>query len=160
MTEDGSKNAGRERKARDLVDRLVLGPCDSRFGQYLFEFFCRLPDDAFGFFESRGPATRVIQPAMNTFAPLDLPQDDSKVSRLTLILFVSNLCDYDRNDVLYTIAHEFAHVYLGHRSLYCRTHKKIIEADADTLVMKWGFEGELRGAQWSYIFGTNTESSS
>lgn len=147
--------AARQAYATDLVDRLILGPCDDRFGQYLLEFFCRLPENAFDFF-ARAPGLRVAQPAMNSFVTFNSGQGDPEIPLRTIVLFISNLCEYGRNDVLYTIAHEFAHVYLGHKPLYCRTHKRIIERDADTLVVTWGFEQELRGAQWSYLFGRNT----
>ncbi len=53
------------------------------------------------------------------------------------------------DEITYTIAHEFAHVYLGHPHL---TQSIDIEIEADKQAIKWGFEEELRNAGSSYIY--------
>ncbi len=53
-------------------------------------------------------------------------------------------------DRIYTIAHELAHVYLNHPPGYSMEKQ---ELEADQLVVKWGFEDELRACPYNYLYG-------
>jgi hypothetical protein len=66
------------------------------------------------------------------------------------MMFVSDLCGHPLDEILYTIAHEFAHIYLGN-STYIDNSEMEIEADKQ--VIKWGFEKELKLSSQSYICG-------
>ena len=60
-----------------------------------------------------------------------------------------------KDEALYTIAHELAHIYLKH-SKHIGTHNseglKDREIEADTQVIQWGFEKELRETSFNYIY--------
>ncbi len=64
------------------------------------------------------------------------------------ICFVSDVCKQSKPKIIYTIAHQFAHAFLGH-SYHCSEDSKC-EYEADQQVIKWGFEKELIKSGISY----------
>ncbi len=71
---------------------------------------------------------------------------------MVLVVFVTNFSMQESHEILYTIAHEFAHVFLGH---YDRTkwRGEQSEIEADRQVIKWGLERELRASPSAYLHG-------
>ncbi|MCK7513097.1 MAG: hypothetical protein MZV70_59800 [Desulfobacterales bacterium] len=113
---------------RDLVDRIILGPCDDRFGQKSPGVLLQAAGECLRFLR-RAPGLRVTQPAMNSFVTFNSGQGDPGIPLRTIVLFISDLCQYGSNDVLYTIAHGICPRFTWDTGpLYCRTHKVIIEA--------------------------------
>lgn len=55
----------------------------------------------------------------------------------TFVCFTSDLCSVPDHHAKYIIAHELAHVKLGHSTRSVTQHD---EDDADQLAFKWGFE--------------------
>ena len=120
---------------------------DPRFDSYLTDVLKRLPQDAFDFFSAKN--LMFIQPPGNSFFEFD-----ADLLEHTLLIFTSDLCDESQAVILYTIAHEFAHVYLGHKQL---TDDPYVELEADKQVIAWGFENELRKSGSSYLYGSGKE---
>ena len=71
-----------------------------------------------------------------------------------LIVLNPSLLSRKRSEILYTMAHEIAHAFLGHDSLVRSIEDaRNKEIEADTLVIKWGFEKELRACPDNYLYG-------
>jgi len=97
---------------------------------------------------------RVIQPVVNTVIELNdlnLSMRDEQ-GRITLLVFHSALCDRPEWEITYTIAHEFAHVFLGHATNDINVDREC-EKQADRQVIEWGFEEELKKTPYNYIYG-------
>jgi hypothetical protein len=95
---------------------------------------------------------RIIQPVVNTVIELNdlnLSLRD-ECGRIMLVAFESKLCDRPPHETTYIIAHEFAHVFLGHATNKMRMDEQC-EILADEQVIKWGFEEELEGSSFNYI---------
>ena len=81
---------------------------------------------------------------------------------ITYIEFESELCRKaeSKSDIIYTIAHEFAHAFLGHEKYapeVSQDSPKIdepepAEIEADKLVKRWGFDKEMRESGASYLY--------
>ena len=71
-----------------------------------------------------------------------------------LVCLSSNILKRSKEESLYTIAHELAHVYLEHPKTTSRI-EEISDRDreADKQVIKWNFDSELRQKQFNYIYG-------
>lgn len=114
---------------------------------------------------------QILQPTANSFFYLDryrlcrsyrevsetekvkfkCPADKDETRNMIFIMFESSLCGFPRDEIIYTIAHEFAHVYLNHPD-YAPAKDKV-EIAADMQVIECGFEKELRASNHSYIYG-------
>jgi hypothetical protein len=70
-----------------------------------------------------------------------------------LVFFQTDLCNQEKKDdeILYTIAHELAHLFFEHDAQSDLCAK---ENEADRKVIEWGFEKELRATPHNYLFGT------
>ena len=86
----------------------------------------------------------VVQICANTVMKYSTQNDEE----VTFICFTSDLCNLDESKIVYIIAHEFAHAFLGHDG----TGSCEIELQTDQKVIDWGFEKELRESEISYIF--------
>jgi hypothetical protein len=90
---------------------------------------------------------------------LHLTVEDGRYDRMVSIWLVClspEILKIKKNQSLYTIAHELAHVYLEH-SRHVGVSKKEelreIEREADKQVIKWGFKSELDETPWNYLYG-------
>ena len=71
-----------------------------------------------------------------------------------LVCLSSDILNRSKKEALYTLAHEFAHVYLE----IPNTESKIDEfmereKEIDKQIIKWGFESELKETKKNYICG-------
>jgi hypothetical protein len=136
----------REEYYYQFTKRIIL-PCDSNFPHCLRAFIERLPiDDLEELAYDRNII--LIQPYGNSFMRLDL-ENNRFMRELVIIFFTSNLCTLPMHEILYTIAHEFAHVFLKHPEWVDR--RDDIEIEADKQVIKCGFEEELKKCD-NYIY--------
>ncbi len=78
-----------------------------------------------------------------------------KVQNITMILFSSDFCDKPLSEIHYTIAHELAHVFLGHtdfkKGKLLLKKRNETEIKTDRQVIKWGFKKELEESGIGYI---------
>ena len=63
-----------------------------------------------------------------------------------LVVFVTNFSKCPAHEIMYIIAHEFAHVFLNHY-VKARFMGADSEVEADEQLKKWGFEEELKREQ-------------
>jgi hypothetical protein len=71
-----------------------------------------------------------------------------------LVCLSSDILKRSREESLYTIAHELAHVYLEHPKTTSRIEEfSERERKADRQLIKWNFESELRQTPFNYIYG-------
>ena len=70
-----------------------------------------------------------------------------------LVFFQTDLWNQGKKDdeILYTIAHELAHLFFEHDA---QSELSAKEEEADRKVIEWGFEKELRATPHNYLFGT------
>jgi hypothetical protein len=136
-----------------IVDHLIqriIGSDDFNFKYYFRECLMRLPlrDLKAITYEKN---IHILKSTANTVLSIDpLLYDPGKGDRV-LIVFVTNFSKCPSHEIMYIIAHEFAHVYLGHydRSQWAG-HKS--ELEADDQVKKWGFEEELKKSSFDYTY--------
>jgi hypothetical protein len=57
-----------------------------------------------------------------------------------LIVLSNELCGRPIEDAMWTVAHELAHLYLGHVEPGKKLDMRALEPDADRLAVSWGFE--------------------
>jgi len=126
---------------------------DERLRDHIANTLNRLPEEDLDYL-LYNRVMRVIQPVVNTVIELNelnLSIKDEK-GRITLLVFHSALCDRPLEEITYTIAHEFAHVFLGHATNDISVDKEC-EEQADRKVIEWGFEEELKKTPYNYIHG-------
>ncbi|SRR6266566_1749881 len=98
--------------------------------QHLIE---RVPDDVFDTLD-----VLVFAPGPHLYGqvyPGILPSKSEQPK--TFIYLAPSLEEQSQQDVDFTVAHEFAHVYLNHEQ--AARNPSAIEDDADALVETWGF---------------------
>ena len=77
---------------------------------------------------------------------------------VNIVALSSGIIDESISNSVYTIAHELAHAYLGHKQYVpSLSVAKNHEMEADQQVIKWGFEKELRANPDNYLFGNGIE---
>lgn len=126
---------------------------DERIRDHIAKTLNRLPEQDLDYL-LYNRVMRVIQPVVNTVIvlnDLNLSMRDEE-GRITLLVFHSGLCDKPADEITYTIAHEFAHVFLGHATNDINADKEC-EKLADRQVIEWGFEEELKKTPYNYIYG-------
>jgi hypothetical protein len=57
-------------------------------------------------------------------------------------------------EAVYAFAHELAHVFLDYPRSFS---EEAMELEADRLVVKWGFEEELRACPYNYLYGVGLD---
>lgn len=135
-----------------IIDHLLLRiiHCDDyNFRYYLKECLIRLPvEDLRAIAYERN--IHLVSSMSNTVVHLDPVIFDPGKGDRVLVIFTVNFSKCEPHQLVYVIAHEFAHVYLGH---YDRRQwkGKASEEEADRQVIKWGFERELRRSRSSYL---------
>jgi hypothetical protein len=140
----------RDREA--VLDHLmarILGSDDYNFRVYLKECLMRLPlEDLKSLVYERN--IHILATLGNAVVNLDPVLYDPGKGHMVLIVFTANFSKQQPADILYIIAHEFAHVFLGH---YDRARWKggESELEADRRVVQWGFGRELRQAASAYL---------
>ena len=93
---------------------------------------------------------------------------DIVCKEITYVEFESELCEKaeSESEIVYTIAHEFAHAFLGHGRMEVESGYDPIkmmnephpcEIEADVLVKKWGFDKEMRESGASYLYHWDEE---
>ncbi len=71
-----------------------------------------------------------------------------------LICLNSDILKRSKEEAIYTIAHELAHVYLELPKTTDRIEEfSQYEKEVDNQVIKWGFQSELRQTQFNYNYG-------
>jgi len=126
----------------DHMVRKIVGTDDFNFTYYLRECLMRLPDhDLKGIAYERN--VHILKTTANTVLDLRPILYAAGKGDNVLVVFVTNFSRCPPHEVMYIIAHEFAHVYLGHYD-ETRYMGEQSEAEADDLLLKWGFEEELR----------------
>lgn len=77
-----------------------------------------------------------------------------KMIGIWLVCLSSDILKRTKDETLYTIAHELAHVYLEHGKWASELDDfSKRELEADKQVIAWGFESELRQSPFNYIYG-------
>lgn len=139
-------------RKESIIDHLLLRIVhsdDYNFRYYLKECLIRLPlEDLRAVAYDRN--IHVMNSRGNTVLGLDpIFYDPGKGDRVLVVLVV-NFSKCEPHEIIYIIAHEFAHVFLGH---YDRTKWKDEESEleADRQVIKWGFERELKRSNSHYL---------
>jgi len=74
-----------------------------------------------------------------------------------LVCLSSDILNKSKKESLYTLAHEFAHVYLEFPNTES-TIEGVLEREneIDKQVIKWGFESELRHTELNYMYGNGS----
>ena len=71
-----------------------------------------------------------------------------------LICLSNDLLAADKDEFIYTLAHELAHSYFEHSGVASSIEKlKACEIEANRKVVEWGFEVELKKCPDSYLYG-------
>ena len=71
-----------------------------------------------------------------------------------LVCLSSDILNRSKEEALYTLAHEFAHVYLEIPNTESRIEEFMErENEIDKQIIKWGFESELRQTKKNYMCG-------
>ncbi len=143
-------NDGAEKKL--IIDHLLLrllGCDDYNFRFYLRECLCRLPVGDLRTIVYERDVHVLVTRGNTVIDPDPILFDRGRGDRV-LVVFVTNFSRSTPSEMLYTIAHEFAHVFLRH---YDRANWRGYESEleADRQVVAWGFERELREAGFSYL---------
>jgi hypothetical protein len=145
----GPDEAIEKKMVMDHLLLRLLGTDDYNFRFYLRECLARFPlaDLKSIVYEKNLHVVATMQNAVVSAEPV--LYDAGKGDRV-LIVFATNFSKCKPHETLYIIAHEFAHVFLGH---YDRANWKgeESEVEADRQVVKWGFERELRESGFSYL---------
>lgn len=126
---------------------------DERLRDHIANTLDRLPEQDLDYL-LYNRVMRILQPVVSTVIELNdlnLSVRD-ETGRITLLVFHSDLCDKPLPEITYTIAHEFAHVFLGHATNDINVDKDC-ERQADRQVIEWGFDDELRKTPYNYIYG-------
>ena len=135
-----------------IAERMITGafPCENDLEVYLPQVLSRIPEKDLEYLLFELDIV-IMQFAANTVIKFETPEE---VIGKTFVAFQSNLTELSKSKRTYIIAHEFAHVFLGHdHGMIERVPEAEIEAD--NLVIKWGFEKELRESGLSYLEGSN-----
>jgi hypothetical protein len=76
-----------------------------------------------------------------------------------LVCLSSDILNRTKEEALYTLAHEFAHVYLKFPNTESRIEEFMErEKEIDKQIIKWGFESELRQAKKNFMYEEKTRS--
>jgi hypothetical protein len=139
-------------RKESIIDHLLLRIVhsdDYNFRYYLKECLLRLPvEDLRAIAYDRN--IHLVNSVSNTVLHLDpILYDPGKGDRV-LVVFVVNFSKCEPHEILYVIAHEFAHVFLGHYDM-TKWKGEASELEADRQVIKWGFERELRRTDSRYL---------
>ena len=135
-----------------LFDHDLSAVYDERLRSAIAETLNKLPEDDLDYLLYE-KVLRIIQPIVNTVIELNdlnLSLRDS-TGKIMLMAFESTLCDRPDHEITYIIAHEFAHVFLGHATNIAELSAEC-EVEADEQVIRWGFEKELKGSPFNYIY--------
>lgn len=141
----------------DFLLRRIVHSNDYNFKHYLEECLLRLPlGDLKAIAYDRN--IHIMSSTANTVVHLDPMVYDSGKGDRVLVVFVVNFSKSYPHETLYTIAHELAHVLLGHYDR-ARWKGEESELEADRQVVRWGFEREMRMSGSHYLAFTDDESS-
>jgi Zn-dependent protease with chaperone function len=133
----------------DHLAARIIGADDYNFRYYLKECVERLPlEDLRVIAYERN--VHILVTAGNAVVGLEQVLYDQGKGDMVLVVFTTNFSKKAPHEVLYIIAHEFAHVFLGH---YDRTKWRggEGEAEADRQVIRWGLERELKASPSAYL---------
>ena len=127
-----------------LIDQMVqriIGSDDFNFIYYLRECLMRIPlNDLKSITYDRD--VHILKTTANTVLDLDPLFYNRGKGDKVLVVFVTNFGKCPPHEIMYIIAHEFAHVYLGHYDK-ARFAGEQSETEVDDQLKKWGFQEEL-----------------
>ena len=134
-----------------LIDQMtyrIMGSDDFNFTYYLRECLMRIPlRDLKSIVYDKD--VHILKTTGSTVLGLDpLFYSPGKGDRV-LVIFVGNFSKCPPHEIMYVIAHEFAHLYLGHYDKN-RFAGQESEAQADDQLRTWGFEEELKRQQQNF----------
>ena len=133
----------------DYLASRIIGTDDYNFRHYLKECVGRLPlEDLRAVAYERN--VHILVTAGNAVIGLDRVLYDQGKGDMVLVVFTSNFSKMPAHEIVYIIAHEFAHVFLGHYDS-SKWRGKHGEAEADRQVIKWGLERELKESASAYL---------
>ncbi len=138
----------------DYLMARVIGSDDYNFRYYLKDVVTRLPlEDLKSMAYEKN--LHILVTSGNTVVGLDPILYDPGKGDMALMVFVSNFSKRQPHEILYILAHEFAHLFLGHyrRALWKGEESEI---EADRQVIRWGLERELRASSSAYLTGEKT----
>ncbi|MEJ2587900.1 MAG: hypothetical protein P8165_10055 [Deltaproteobacteria bacterium] len=103
----------------------------------------------------------VVSDSANAEAMFIAPPTEMKMIPVWLVTLPIEVFCYEIHEMIYTIAHELAHVFLKHIPYAGGLSDKedsvqairATEIVADQKVIAWGFEDELRKSACNYIYG-------
>jgi len=137
----------------EINDQLLSGcfPADMKMYYWIPYTLSRLPREDLDYimYDLRAEVTQIC---FNTVVKLHFPAQPLEEERIH-VCFTSDLCKCSKSKIVYIIAHEFAHAFLGHHSMMSFENPHALEIAADEQVIKWGFEKELKKSGISYIYG-------
>ncbi len=141
-----SMNPEKELLIDQMTDR-IIGSDDFNFIYYLRECLMRIPfrDLKSIVYEKN---VHILKTTGNTVLGLDSLFYAPGRGDRALVVFVTNFSKCPPHEIMYIIAHEFAHLYLGHYDKN-RFAGQESEIQADDRLRMWGFEEELMSRQSS-----------
>jgi len=133
----------------DYLLQRIIGSSSHNFKYHLKECLMRLPEE-----DLRAIAyernVHVLAASTNAVVTLEPVLYDPGKGDLVLVVFTTDFDKCPAHEIVYTIAHEFAHVFLDHfRRASWHGHESEIEADRQ--VVAWGFERQLRQTPSNYL---------
>ncbi len=131
-----------------LVNRILVSD-DYNFQFYLRECIEDLPWEDLKVIAYERNLHFVVT-AKNTVVSMKPILYDHGKGEMVLVVFAVSFAKLRTHEIRYVIAHELAHVFLGH---YDRANwnGEESERDADRQVMTWGLEREVRQTPFSYL---------
>ena len=152
---------------REWIDDCTLGvnDCDEKdqLISIILEVLNRIPSDDRDVL-TLGRNLRFVVPIINCTAdrvvifpsPSINNNDSPQPIDVWLVCLNSEILKDPKDEIIYTIAHELAHVYLEHSkfggAVLSKEDNNKREIDTDKQVIKWGFESELRKSKNNYIY--------
>lgn len=133
----------------DHLLRRIIGSSSFNFKFHLKECLMYLPEeDLRRIVYERN--VHILATTANTVMNLDPVLYDAGIGHPVLVVFTADFDKCAPHEIIYTIAHEFAHVFLDHY-LPARWRGRESEVEADRQVVKWGFERQLRQTSSNYL---------
>ncbi len=117
-------------------------PIDPRLSEWISVVLSYLPEEERDYF-IYDLRIGIIQVYFNTVFKFAAIENKDRI----FICFTSDLCNLPPSEIIYIIAHEFAHALLNHY-IFATLE---MEIQADQQVIDWGFEKELDDSGCSYI---------
>jgi hypothetical protein len=143
----------------DISERIIMDQNSPFLISILCQVFKRLPaEDIEVLCHDRD--VRFVMPTFNCVRKRYFPAQPVDREEW-LVILRSDMPERSPHEMVYTVAHELAHVFLEHDGRWqgdsrtdCERNRARIEVHADLQVVKWGFENELKSSPYSYLYGS------